>query len=198
MACSARQLVASTDGSHRNVKEGAEFGGQVRGEALGVVDAPTGLIDRDHGRVADLLAQLLVSRPRVAGRPMQQMHEASRRDLQAEAGLQQVGDLGQWQAAARVQVDDQRDHTGAELYAGRPQRVGGLQRVTALDTPPTLRAVADLDVEAPHHGAHRKVLLILCRPSTSIDRIAARFSTGSLFIVIMIQAASDYVNNYGF
>ena len=37
MACSARQLVASTDGSHRKGEEGGEFDGQVRGEALGVV-----------------------------------------------------------------------------------------------------------------------------------------------------------------
>ncbi len=105
---------------------------------------------------------------------MQQMHEASRRHLQAEAGLQQVGDLGQWQAAARVQVDDQRDHAGAELCAGRPQRVGGLQRVATLDTPPTLRAVADLDVEAAHQRAHQgEVFLILRRRAGHVDRAAA-------------------------
>lgn len=28
--------------------------------------------------------------------------------------------------------------------------------VAALDAPPTLRAVAHLDVEAAHHGAHRR------------------------------------------
>ena len=105
---------------------------------------------------------------------MQQMREAPRRHLQAEAGLQQVGDLGQRQAAAGVQLDDQRDHTGAELCAGRPQRVGGLQGVAALDAPPTLRAVADLDVEAAHHGAHRgKVFLILRRRAGHFDRPAA-------------------------
>ena len=38
-------------------------------------DAPTGLIGRDHGSVADLLAQLLVGRPRVACRTMQQIRE---------------------------------------------------------------------------------------------------------------------------
>ena len=54
-----------------------------------------------------------------------------------------------------VQLHDQRDHAGTELCAGRPQRVGGLQGVAALDTPPTLRAVADLDVEAAHQRAHR-------------------------------------------
>ena len=153
--------------------------GRCRGDAgpqpvADAADAPTGLIDRDHGRVAYLLAQRLVGRPRVAGRTMQQMHEASRRHLQAEAGLQQVGDLGQGQAAARVQVDDQRDHAGAELCAGRPQRVGGLQRVATLDTPPTLRAVADLDVEAAHQWAHRgQVFLILLRRTGHVDRAAA-------------------------
>ena len=39
-------------------------------------DAPAGLIGRDHGRVADLLAQVFIGRPRVAGRTMQQMREA--------------------------------------------------------------------------------------------------------------------------
>ena len=70
--------------------------------------------------------------------------------------------------------DDQRDHTGAELCAGRPQRVGCLQRVAALDPPPTRRAVADLDVEAAHQRAHRgKVFLILRRRAGHFDRAAA-------------------------
>ena len=45
--------------------------------------------------------------------------------------------------------------------------------MAALDTPPTLRAVADLDVEAAHHGAHRgQVLLILRRRISHVDRAA--------------------------
>ena len=49
MACSARQLVASTDGSPQKAEYRREFGGQVRGEALGgvqrrrFVDQPTEL-----------------------------------------------------------------------------------------------------------------------------------------------------------
>ena len=82
--------------------------------------------------------------------------------MQAEPGLQQVGDLGQRHAAVRVQLRDQRDHTGAELCAGCPQRVGCLQGVPALDTPPTLRAVADLDVEAVHQRAHRGKVFLIC------------------------------------
>ena len=73
-----------------------------------------------------------------------------------------------------VQLDDQRDHAGTELCAGRPQRVGGLQGVAALDTPPTLRAVADLDVEAAHQRAHRgEVFLRLRRRAGHFDRAAA-------------------------
>ena len=53
---------------------------------------------------------------------------------------------------------------GPQLHAGRPQRVRGLQGMAALDAPPALRAVADLDVEAPHNGPHhREVFLILRR-----------------------------------
>ena len=32
----------------------------------------------------------------------------------------------------------------------------------ALDTPPTLRAVADLDVEAAHQRAHRGKVFLIC------------------------------------
>ena len=46
--------------------------------------------------------------------------------------------------------------------------------MAALDTPPTLRAVADLDVEAAHQRAHRgKVFLILRRRPGHVDRAAA-------------------------
>ena len=46
--------------------------------------------------------------------------------------------------------------------------------MAALDTPPTLRAVADLDVEAAHQRAHRgEVFLILRRRAGHFDRAAA-------------------------
>ena len=56
-------------------------------------DAPAGLVRRDHRRVANLLAQLRVGRRGGAGRPVQHVGEAARRDLQAERGPQQVRDL---------------------------------------------------------------------------------------------------------
>ena len=104
-------------------------------------DAPAGLVRRDHGRVADLLAQLRVGRRGGAGRPVQHVGEAARRDLQAERGPQQVGNLRQRHPHLRVQLDDQRDDRGTELHARRAQRVGGLQHVVALHPPLTLRAV---------------------------------------------------------
>ena len=67
-----------------------------------------------------------------------------------------MGDLRQRDAQVRVQLDDQGDDLGAELHAGRPQRIGGLQRVPTRNTAPTLRAVTDLDVEAAHDGTHHR------------------------------------------
>ena len=46
--------------------------------------------------------------------------------------------------------------------------------MAALDATPTLRAVADLDVEAPHDGAHhREIFLILRRHAGQLDGAAA-------------------------
>ena len=105
---------------------------------------------------------------------MQHVGEAARRDLQAERGPQQVGHLRQRHPHLRVQLDDQRDHPGTELHARRAQRVGGLQHVVALHPPLTLRAVADLDVEAPHDRAHHgQLFLILRRHAGHFDRAAA-------------------------
>ena len=105
---------------------------------------------------------------------MQHLREASGRNRQSALRLQQVRDLGQRHAQVRVQLDDQRDDRGAELHAGRPQRVGGLQRVAALDAPPTLGAMADLDVEAPQDGAHLgEFFLILRRHTGHLNRAAA-------------------------
>ena len=137
-------------------------------------DAPAGLVRRDHGRIANLLAQLRVGRRGGAGRPVQHVGEAARRDLQPERGPQQVGHLRQRHPHLRVQLDDQRDHPGTELHARRAQRVGGLQHVVALHPPLTLRAVADLDVEAPHDRAHHgQLFLILRRHAGHFDRAAA-------------------------
>ena len=137
-------------------------------------DPPAGLVRRDHGRVANLLAQLRVGRRGGAGGPVQHMGETARRDLQAERGPQQVRHLRQRHPHLRVQLDDQRNDPGAELHARRAQRVGGLQHVPALHPPLTLRAMADLDVEAPYHRAHHgQFFLILRRHARHLDRAAA-------------------------
>ena len=59
-------------------------------------------------------------------------------------------------------------------WADRPQRTGGLQRVAALNPSPTLRAVADVDVDAAHEGTHhREVFLVQRRHPGHLDRAAA-------------------------
>ena len=137
-------------------------------------DAPAGLIRGDDGRVADLLAQRRVGRRGVAGRAMQHLRQAARGDGQPEPGPEQLGDLRQRDAQVRVQLHDQRDDLGTELHAGGPQRIGGLQRVAALNPSPTLRAVADVYVEAAHEGTHhREVFLVLRRHAGDLNRAAA-------------------------
>ena len=127
-------------------------------------DAPAGLVRGDDGCVADLLAQRRVGRLGVAGRAMQHVHQAARGDGQPEPGPEQLGDLRQRDTQVRVQLHDQRDDLRTELHAGGSQCIGGLQRVAALHPPPTLRAVADVDVEAAHEGTHhREVFLVLRR-----------------------------------
>ena len=77
-------------------------------------------------------------------------------------------------AQVRVQLHDQRDDLRTELHAGGSQCIGGLQRVATLNPPPTLRAVADVDVEAAHEGTHhREVFLVLRRDAGYLDRAAA-------------------------
>ena len=59
------------------------------------------------------------------------------------------------------------------VAAGLPDGVV-LQRVPALHAPLALRAVAHLDVEAPHEGMHRRqVFLVLRRHTVQRDRAAA-------------------------
>ena len=137
-------------------------------------DAPAGLVRGDDRRVADLLAEFLVGRRGVAGGAVEQAGETARGDVEVERVAQQVGDLRQRDAHLGVHFDHEADDSGAELYAGRTQRVGGLQGVSALHPPPALRAVPDLDIETPHKGAHlRQFFLILRRHPGHVNRAAA-------------------------
>ena len=138
------------------------------------VHTPAGLIRCDHRTVADLLAQRRVGRRRRGRRAVQQMDKAARRHLQTELGLQMRGDLRQRHPHPGVQFRDQRGDVRAELRAGRAQRIGGLQRVAALHPPPTLRALANLNLEVPHDRFDlRQVLLVLRRHGGHLDLAAA-------------------------
>ena len=105
---------------------------------------------------------------------MQQLDQAALGHRQSELRPQNADDLLQRHAQLGVQLDDQRGDVRAQLSGSRAQRVGGLQRVPALHAPLTLRAVAHLDVEAPHEGTHLgQVFLILRRHTVQRDRAAA-------------------------
>ena len=138
--------------------------GDERPQPVGLgANAPARFIRRDHRRVADLPAAFPVDRHGVVGGAMQEADEAARRDLHAEPVPQQADDLCQRHAHLGVQLDDERGEPGAELHRGRAEGVGGLEAVPPLDTPPALRAAADLNVEAAHDGSHRGEFFLILR-----------------------------------
>ena len=138
------------------------------------VHTPARLIRRDHRTAADLPAQRRIRGRRRVGGAVQQLDQAALGHVQAELGLQNADDLLHRHAQLGVELGDQRGDVRTQLRAGRAQRVGGLQGVPALHAPLTLRAVAHLDVEAPHEGTHlRQVFLILRRHTVQRDRAAA-------------------------
>ena len=73
-----------------------------------------------------------------------------------------LADLRQRQPHPGVQLGHQGRHVRAELRAGRAQRIGGLQPVAALYPTPTLRAVANLNLEVPHDRFDLRHVLLIC------------------------------------
>ena len=140
-------------------------------------DAPARLVWCDHRAAPHLPAQRGVTRRGLASRSVKHMREAARRDGDTELRLQQVRDLGQRHPQVRVQLHDERDGLRTQLHAGRPQRIGGLQSVAALDAPATESAVTDLDVEAPHDGAHHPEVFLVLRGHAGHHQRAAAVGT---------------------
>ena len=109
----------------------------------------------------------------------QHLREASRCDGQAELGPEQVRDLRQRHTQVRVQPHDSATTSGPSCTLAAPSASEVCSRWRP-DATPTLRAVADLDVEAPHDGAHhREIFLILRRHPGQLDGAAAVRTRGS-------------------
>ena len=160
---------AVADGVDRRLR-----GGERPQPAAECVHPPARLIRRDHRTAADLLAQRRIRGRRRVGGAVQQSDQAALGHVQSELGPQNAGDFLQRHAQLGVQLDDQRGDVRTQLGGSRAQRVGGLQGVPALHAPLALRAVAHLDVEAPHEGMHRRqVFLVLRRHTVQRDRAAA-------------------------
>jgi hypothetical protein len=65
----------------------------------------------------------------------------------------------------------ERDGVGAQLHRGRAQRIGGLQRMTALHAPMTHATLTDRHPEVAHDRAlHREVLMKLRRGARPAHR----------------------------
>ena len=115
-------------------------------------DAPTGLVHGEAVRVADLGADLLVGGGQAVRRARDDLGGGSARQLDAEEGVEQVGDLAVGEAGFFVQGDDRGLGVGADLAAGRAEGVGGLEGVPAPEAATAAVAAADVDVELPDDG----------------------------------------------
>ena len=137
-------------------------------------DLPAGFVGRDDRTAADLGAQRLIRRLRVARGPMHRVHQSAARDAQAEAIAEQGDDPAKGKAALFVEEHGEGDRLGAQLHGGRAKGIGGLQRMPALHAPPTRSAVADRDAKLVNDGPlHRQVFLVLRDDPAATHRPAA-------------------------
>jgi hypothetical protein len=84
---------------------------------------------------------------------MNRVHQSAARHRQAVELLQERHDLAERQTQLLVEDDDQRDHLRTQLRGGRANRVGGLQRMSALHAAATSVTAAHMNVELADHDA---------------------------------------------
>ena len=138
-------------------------------------DFPAGFIRGHHGTAANRLTERGVGRFRPVGRPAHRVHQAAGRDGQPETLAEQGRDLAEWQSQLFVEHDGEGDGGGPQLRGGRPEGVGGLQRMAALDAPTAVCAVPNGDVKgADARTDHGQIFLKLGRVTHQRDRSTAR------------------------
>jgi hypothetical protein len=118
-------------------------------------DLPAGFIGRNHGTAADLRDQRVIRRFGLARGATDHMHEATAGDRQAEAFTKQARNLAERHAELLVEDHGPGHRHRPELRAGRAQRIGGLQRMTALHAPMAGRAPDDRDAKLTDDGPAR-------------------------------------------
>src|SRR5262249_45228504 len=90
-----------------------------------------------------------------------------------EEGLEDRGHLDVRQAYGLVQADGGGLGVGADLGGSCAQRVGGLQRVAALDAGPAALTAADVAVELADDGEAWDLGLVLMAERRFLDGVAA-------------------------
>ena len=95
-------------------------------------EAPPGLAGYDHQSLEHLFCQHRVEPRRIAGDPMQQVHQTAPGAMQADRVAPQVRDLRQRRVYYGLQFDRRRADARAELYAGRAEHIGVLPPMLTL------------------------------------------------------------------
>jgi hypothetical protein len=89
-----------------------------------------------------------------------------------------------------VKDDDERDRLGTQVHGGGAERVGGLQRMSALDAPPTPDAPADVDIKLSDDRPNgRQIFLILGGDPRGRNRFATGGTRGrERYVVRLIDS----------
>ena len=98
----------------------AHYFHQLHRSRLGPADFPPGFVGGDDRTPADQRAQRVIGRLRPARRTVDRLHEATARDLQAQAIAQQLRDAAERQPTLFIEQHRQGDRLGPEVRAAAP------------------------------------------------------------------------------
>ena len=123
---------------------------------------PSGLVSGHHGRVLDLLHEGVVGGGEGPAHPIESLAETTAADGEGEGRAEDGADLAERCADVLAEVGGQGERARAEMDAGRPEGVAGLQRVAPLYPPAAVQAATDVDAESADAWDHgRDILLVL-------------------------------------
>jgi hypothetical protein len=140
-------------------------------------EAPAGFVRGDVAGSDELLGDLFVSRFEASGRAGDDLRGGAASDLDAEALVEEVGDLAVRQSGPLVEIDDGGLGVGTDLAGGGAGRVGGLQGMSAATGLAAASAFSAVDGEAATDRLARDFFL-MDRVGVSLFDISAALGAG--------------------
>ena len=180
----ACEVVAEQGGSLRVTPSGFDGVDRRRGCRRGPqpleasANLPPGLVGRDDGAAANLLAQGRIGRLRPPTGAVDGVHQPAATDGQTVLLPQQRGDLAERQTQLLVENGCRRDHLRTELHPGGAERIGSLQSMTALHAAAARPAGPNGHPERTHDYSRSRQLFLKLRRQPRRLQPAAAIRTG--------------------